>query len=145
MALITFEDLPSTNTPINATDLNTIQLEEYSTTEKIIGVWHDGRTIYRKVVRFNPDDSALATYTNHNISNINEILPTSSCVLHRNGGAFVPMSLIYPYNSVDLLNWSIGWQVDKTRITTWIGENMRAQIDTTNYGCVAILEYTKTN
>ena len=68
MALITFEDLPSTNTPINATDLNTIQLEEYSTTEKIIGVWHDGRTIYRKVVRFNPDDSALATYTNHNIS-----------------------------------------------------------------------------
>lgn len=57
MSLIKFQDLPNTDTPINAENLNHnfAELNKaniYSTEEKIIGIWKDGKPIYRKVVEF---------------------------------------------------------------------------------------------
>lgn len=118
--------------------------EVYSTMETKIGTWIDGYNIYRKVVLFNPSSSSFQTTFNHNISNIKEILPTSSCMYHRTNGQFVPFSMVYAINSTDILAWSIGWQVTTSTIYTWIGSSMRGQMDTSNYGAVAILEYTKT-
>ena len=118
---------------------NTYSTYEINTGKK----WINGKLIYRKVVQFNPSTSAMETKTAHNISNLSEILPTSSCMLHRINNQFVPFSMFYP-NTNQYLDWSIGWQVDKTHIFTWLGSSMRGQIDTTNYGAVAILEYTKT-
>lgn len=119
--------------------------QEYSTHEIKVGTWIDGKTIYRKVVSFNPRTDVMETIYTHGISNINEVLPTSSCVLHRTNGNFVPFAMTYPASAANILAWSTGWQVSKTSVITWIGENMREQIDTTTYGVVAVLEYTKTN
>lgn len=70
MEKIIFEDYPSTNTPLNAENLNQIQenveeaIEEeknkfnYSTEEQIIGKWIDGKTLYRKVIL--TDETILA-------------------------------------------------------------------------------------
>lgn len=118
---------------------NTYSTSEINTGKK----WINGKPIYRKVIRFNPSTSAMETKTAHNISNISEILPTSSCMLHRINNQFVPFSMFYP-NTTQYLDWSIGWQVDNTHIFTWLGSSMRGQMDTSNYGAVTILEYTKT-
>lgn len=55
MALVTFEDLPSTNTPINASNLNNnfneLKTQSiYSTNETPIGIWINGETLYRKTI-----------------------------------------------------------------------------------------------
>ena len=61
MEKIIFEDLPSIKTPLNAENLNKIQINaenainevdnkfNYSTEEKIIGTW-EGKPLYRKVI-----------------------------------------------------------------------------------------------
>lgn len=53
MALIEFQDLPDTTTPLNASNLNNNfeyleGLNEYSTSEQVIGTWIDGKPLYRK-------------------------------------------------------------------------------------------------
>ena len=116
----------------------------YKTTEVRVGTWIDGKPIYRKVVQFTPSTNELETRTSHHISNIDQILPSSSCLLHRINNQYVFFGMTYPYNATQILYWSMGWEATKSEIFTWIGENMRNQMDTSNYGAVAILEYTKT-
>lgn len=116
----------------------------YRESEIRVGTWINGKPIYRKVIKFNPRTDVLESRANHNISNIDEVLPTSCCVLHRINGQFVLFGMTYPASATAILQWSMGWQVNKTQIFTWVGESMREQIDTTNYGAVAIIEYTKT-
>lgn len=72
MALIQFEDLPSTNTPINADNLNNnfnecIKNRAYSTEEEVIGKWIDDKPIYRKVIELN----VTSTSYNTSVSNLN--------------------------------------------------------------------------
>lgn len=62
MEKIIFEDLPSTKTPLNAENLNKIQENvenainevndkfNYSTEEKIIGIYENGKPIYEKII-----------------------------------------------------------------------------------------------
>lgn len=123
---------------------NLDSLQIYSTMETKVGTWIDGYNIYRKVLTFNPETTKLQTTVAHNISNIREILPTSYCMLHRTNSSYVPFSMTYPNSASDILAWSMGWQISTSNIYTWIGSSMRGQIDTTTYGAVAILEYTKT-
>lgn len=55
---------------INRSDL-------YDTTEKVVGMWTDGRPIYQKVVSFtmNSSSTSLAEYTvSHGISNLRELV-----------------------------------------------------------------------
>lgn len=59
MKKINFKSLPDTTTPINDTNLNTMQdnieeaiLDVYSTEEQKIGVWEDGKPLYKKIVKF---------------------------------------------------------------------------------------------
>ena len=52
----------------------------YSTTEKVVGMWIDGRPLYQKVVSFtmNSSATALTDYTtNHGISNLREVVNTN--------------------------------------------------------------------
>lgn len=79
MEKIIFEDLPSTKTPLNATNLNKIQenFEEsinkindeiilinnksvFSTKEQKIGMWIDGKSLYRKTLSKTITSSAIA-------------------------------------------------------------------------------------
>lgn len=117
----------------------------YSTGETTVGYWFNGKPIYRRVVTFTPSTSALETSISHGISNVDEILPTSKCMLYRTSNQFVPFSMTYPDASTSILAWSMGWEANRIQIITWVGSNMRGQMDTSRgYGAIAILEYTKT-
>jgi hypothetical protein len=57
MNLIEFQDYPSTETPLNAENLNhnfneLNKANTYSTEEQVIGTWADGKPIYRKIASF---------------------------------------------------------------------------------------------
>lgn len=66
MDKINFQNLPNTTTAVNATNLNQVQtnvenefnkIENYSSTEKIIGKWIDNSTLYRKVIEYGWDSA----------------------------------------------------------------------------------------
>lgn len=121
------------------------KLSTYSTEEQRIGTWN-GKPMYRKVVYFNPSSANMRTWVTHNINDVYEMIPTCSCMLNRVNGSFFPVSLVYPYDTTQLLGFGTGWQVSKTGIELWLGTEIRQQLDTTTYGygAKAILEYTKT-
>ena len=109
--------------------------------ERYMGVWYDGRSIYRKICKFTPSEYKQYTYS-HGISGIVDILPMSCAIFHREGGQYVPFSLFYP--SGDYVGWGIGIQFTRTSIITWIGQNMFNQADTDGDSTViAVLYYTK--
>ena len=114
----------------------------YSTQEHIVGHWINDKPICQKVLRFNP--SSKDNVFNHGISGITEILSMSCAMLHRTGGQFVPISMVYPFDTQnEIIKWSCGWQATTTTISVWVGDDLLKQIDTTNYGVIVVLFYTK--
>lgn len=83
MQKITFEDLPSTSTAVNATNLNQIQtnvenayepLKNYSTTEQVVGTIST-KNIYRKVVETTLDLSSDGSHLfDIGINDINDLI-----------------------------------------------------------------------
>ena len=64
----------STTDTYSCNYINEARLEEYSTTEKIIGKWIDGKPLYRKTITFTSTISANATTSiAHNITNAKNI------------------------------------------------------------------------
>lgn len=118
--------------------------KNYSTDEKKIGTWINGKPIYQKTFTYTPNIASRYQYQ-HRISNIDQII-NSEAMLQRTNGQFVPLSMVYP-NAPDLntlITWSSGYQITKTDIETWIGSSMFEQMDTTNYGIAVTIQYTKT-
>lgn len=69
----------------------------YSTTEQVVGTWHDGREIYQKsYVMSNFRVNANVTF-NHNISNLDQIISFEGCVKSTGDSgyitAFMPMEV----------------------------------------------------
>lgn len=127
-----WENLPSTNTPLNATNLN--QFDVYSTTETIIGKWIDGKPIYRKVIDCGNLPNNTIKYVTHNISNINYV--TKIYLAVSTGTSF--------YNTN--MQGISGMYSEGVVIARVVSDNI--QIGTTyNYSghtAYAIIEYTKT-
>lgn len=85
MEKINFNDLPSTDTPINSSNLNQLQTNveneinfidnkfNYSTTEHAIGTWIDGKTLYRRVYDCGNLGVAGTKETPTNLSNVNYV------------------------------------------------------------------------
>lgn len=78
MELINFENLPSTNTPINAQNLNQMQkniekaIEDiYPTNEIRIGTWKDGKPLYRKVIEISVTNKDNLASLSYDISDLN--------------------------------------------------------------------------
>lgn len=153
MNLIDFKDYPDTTTPINADNLNIMQnniknaIEDvkinYSTDEKIVGTWINGKPIYQKTFTFTPEGGNSYNYT-HGISNIDQVID-SEVMFQRQNGQFMPLSLIYPVGTYETsVSWSSGYQVTKTQIVLWLGSSAYAQMDTSKYGVAATIRYTKT-
>ncbi len=118
--------------------------KNYSIDEKKIGTWINGKPIYQKTLTYTPNLASQCLYQ-HGISNIDQII-NSEAMLQRTNGQFVPLSMVYS-NATDLntlITWSSGYQITKTDIETWIGSNMFEQMDTTSYGIVVTIQYTKT-
>lgn len=109
----------------------------YSTTEKKIGTWIDGKPLYQKVIFTNIALDRSTTYTiTHDISNIDLIFIDKAFIQNTDGRCY-PLTLYY-YNAqdaTDIMNVS----VDKTKITFW----MQTGWGTAWNKCI-ILNYTKT-
>ena len=109
MQKITFEDYPSTNTPIDAQNLNQVQtnvenaitslgnsinttintITSYSTTEKIVGTWLNGENVYRKVINTGEISQADKSVA-HGISNLDKIIKIDGMAISSNGFYMLP-------------------------------------------------------
>ena len=123
-----WENLPSTNTPLNATNLN--QFERHSTSEIVIGKWIDNKPIYRKVITINSlPVNSLGRYP-HNILNVNSVIKCYGECFKESGeigreSFSLPISNIYLWG--DLTNIDIATTSDRS--------SFKANI---------VIEYTKT-
>ena len=127
-----WENLPSTNTPLNATNLN--QFDVYSTSETVIGKWIDNKVIYRKVIDVGNLPNNTYKEVTHNISNLSYV--TKLYLVVTTGTSFYQANMtgtdqMYSSGTVCIRALS-----DKIQIAT-----------TSNYSShsgYAIIEYTKT-
>lgn len=103
----TWENLPSTNTPINATNLNKIEngiydnsnsidaLIEYSTQETVIGKWINGKPIYRAYITGNVGTSSASGIIYQTVlSNVDEIISWNGRVTLGNIKFVMPMATL---------------------------------------------------
>lgn len=141
MSLIKFQDYPSTETPLNAENLNhnfneLNKSNIYSKEEQVIGIWLD-KPLYRKIIN-------VGNLPNMSIKTIDTglIFNSSNCILknlygvasYENGISF-PL----PYSSPNGIDYTVSLNVDnnnKVVVTT-------AQDRSAMTGYV-VLEYTKT-
>jgi len=139
MALIEFENLPSTDTPISAENLNNNfnelnKINSYSTNETDTGQkWIDGKTIYRKVI----DCGALPNATTKNIpTNLSNIFIIKLQGFAYNSNAYLTIPDIIPSGT----NYStkINYDYSNQQIVITAGA------DRSNMNGYVILEYTKT-
>ena len=123
----------STTDTYSCNYINEARLEEYSTTEKIIGKWIDGKPIYRKV--FNVGTvTTQKSYITHNIANLGKLVNLyGTCNRTDNYKQIMPSNYT---------NWEI-WLYDVTpiEISIYFSDN---QWSRNPYDIVIVMEYTKT-
>lgn len=112
--------------------INNAVLDKYSTTEKIIGTWIDGSTIYRKVVDLGVLPDTATKSVDHNISNLNFFVSITGIAI-KSGVNNLPLPFVHettPSNSIRIFG-------NDTQITIGCGN------DRSTWNGYAILEYTK--
>lgn len=154
--MITFKDLPNTETPVTAENLNSNFNElnanfselsglvdtnsTYSYDEIVVGKWVNGKPLYRKVMIFN--DTISQSQTNefpHGIENVNFIMIKNAYLMNH----VVDLRNIYPlpvtlYESNTQTDFC-AIKVDRKKIKFYTNGGWN-----TGWTKVVILEYTKT-
>lgn len=69
--------------------INQNMINEYSTKEKIVGKWIDGKPIYRKVINTAELPNNSGKKIDHNISNIDNILSTKGWAFRSTDNIFL--------------------------------------------------------
>lgn len=114
----------------------TYGINAYTTTERIIGTWFDGKPLYRKIIDFGYLKSGIQELA-HNISNIDVIVNGNGFFHNTNTGSWYPIPRPYPTN---METYCVSVDVNKKNIVL---TNGTAYNGTTFYAWI-ILEYTKT-
>lgn len=111
-------------------------MRDYSETEKIIGTWVDGSSLYRKVINFGALPNATVKNVNHNISNFKRGIKINGYAYSSQSGNSVPI----PYASHSNVAQSIAVYCNSTivGITTGVDHSVFDE-------CYIVLEYTKTS
>jgi hypothetical protein len=105
----------------------------YTTTEEKIGVWIDGKSLYRKSLYLTSFNQV--NYNNHNISNVSKIVKGYGICKRRGQDIFNSIPMTYP-------NWEIYlYDFNLTGYTLRLSNN---QFNTGLEWAVITLEYTKT-
>lgn len=123
------------NTNDTWTSLSNIGKDTYSTSEQKIGIWIDGKPIYRKVIDFGSLPNATSKSVAHNISNLGFITNISGTIYHRTVTTYYPIPLQYKGNDS---NYNVEIYVNNTNVA------MSSNTDRSFYSAYVILEYTKT-
>lgn len=113
-------------------NLQKSDLDEYSTSERIIGTWIDGKPVYEKTIHYGTLPNTTGKNVAHGISNISKIVSIQGWA--SNGTIFMPL----PTNSPLGITYSVALSADGTNISTNTG------MDRTAWDAYVILRYTKT-
>lgn len=106
----------------------------YSTTEKVVGKWIDGKPLYQKTIDFGTlPNNALKTIA-HNISNLKRAVNVFGCAYRSTDKISFPL----PYATV-LNTQAIALYADDTDIVIVTGQDRSNLTE-----CYVTLEYTKT-
>lgn len=147
MQKINFQNLPNTSTPINAANLNQIQTNVetaihqenaiYSTTETKIGLWIDGKPIYRQIFQGNSPtvQSAHSNFETMSkqvgtISNLKKVINVQEHIISSAGGVWTGFLTKTVFS---------GTQISSTGVVTLF---MSEMTDQTTY--LVSVDYTKT-
>ena len=113
----------------------------YSTSEQVIGVWHNGKPLYRQVIILTPNISATTTSTTFDvpIANVDEyIFDDATMIKDVSTGSY---SYTFPFVHSDA-NLNIGGYL--TPSATKIAFNIRKGNNIGLYSIRLVLKYTKT-
>lgn len=119
-------------------DIIKTDFDVYSTTEKVIGSWIDGRPIYRKVIHYTGTLTSGGNNINHGISNLDNVIRTSGFIPFGSGSGKTSYMVFGYADSTQFINVI---NIKQSVITMYIGSAWASSF--TN-GCYIILEYTKT-
>ena len=121
-------------------NIDSSNLEHYSTTEQIIGTWIDGKPIYKKTILQNTF-TAGESEINHNISDVERIVNISG-IAYRTDGSAEPIPTLCPPDYIKLWQLSV-YDVNHTRYRIYVGSSLIS--DYAKLGELYLtLEYTKT-
>lgn len=112
-----------------------IDLATYTKTEKAVGTWIDGKTIYRKTVDFGTLPSNNSKSVNHNISNLNYVVKIEGISKRSTDGVFFSIGNV-PNPSAGI-SAAISVTADNSKIVIQTG------IDRTDMSAFVTLYYTK--
>ena len=73
--------------------------QDYSTTEKVLGTWIDGKPLYQKTVHTGAFSNKSLISANHNISNLGEIVSIDSVCHDSNNGTYCPIPYVQDNNA----------------------------------------------
>jgi len=141
MDKITFEDLPSENSPINAENMNKLQdnvenaINTCSTSETIIGRWIDGKPIYRKVINVESFPNATTDYITVNITNIKSIIDIRA--MAQSSTEVFPIPFVYSASHIEVVMGEISG-------TTLTAIRLKSMSNRSAFSGFVIVEYTKT-
>lgn len=111
-------------------------LHEWSTEEKLVGYWIDGKAVYEKTVSFGALPNATTKSVNHGISGI-ETVVSMNAVAENSAGTRIMIPLVG--TSGNVLTGQAYMNVDSTNV------NINAGVDRTPFTkCYVTLRYTKT-
>ena len=115
--------------------------DNYSTNEKVIGKWIDGRNLYRKVITITSiNTNANATDVSISLANLNEIVNIGGSV-RTNSGQYKPVASIYiDGKGVQSIYIFSVYTVSSTTLTVSYGDWWKNVFGKANI----IIEYTKT-
>ena len=115
--------------------LPVVEKQVYSTAETVVGVWTDGKPLYRKVVDFGTLPNKSTKSIAHGIEDIETIVRYECTATNIDGNTIFHV----PTVSVQNATYQISAELTKTEARILTGA-----IDRTNYTAIFIIEYTKT-
>lgn len=127
------DEIEQKGTEVSAELLNDIYLEEERKTNK---VWIDGKTIYRKVIKFGALPNATKKDVAHNISNLEQFTKIEGIATRQDDTKFT-QSLPLVYKDIER-NYNTTLGVDAQAVSIQTNE------DRSMFNGYVILEYTKT-
>ena len=107
-------------------------INEYSTTEQVIGKWLNGETLYRKVIDFGAMPNATSKDVAHGITNLSRIITYNAIM--SNGSTNFPIPIAQPSNT----------SLTAYAYVTNTNVHMETTTNRSSYTAFVILEYTKT-
>jgi microcystin-dependent protein len=113
---------------------------DYSTSEKVVGKWIDGSTLYQKTVNFGTLPNTTEKNVAHNISNLSQVVHMQA-ILYSTGSSAIysPLSYIQIGNdNTRQTNADVAWYATKTNIAIRTADNK------STLSCYVTLQYTKT-